>query len=144
MARIWQSYVAVAQALYYVQPMFTAKIIDGFSAAHSLRGYQGDCERLHGHNYRVELAVSSPDLDAVGIVMDFRDLKQILKGVLKSLDHQYLNDLEPFMEINPSAENIARFIHQEVSGHIPPSVFIKEVTVWENDSCCVTYAAQDA
>ncbi len=126
--------------MYYVLPMFTATVMDGFSAAHSLRGYQGDCERLHGHNYRVEVAVTSLQLDATGIVMDFRDLKGILKEVLGGLDHQYLNDLEPFAAINPSAENIARFIYQSVSGRVLPPVMLKEVTVWENDSCRVTYS----
>jgi 6-pyruvoyltetrahydropterin/6-carboxytetrahydropterin synthase len=120
--------------------MFTAKVIEGFSAAHSLRGYQGDCERLHGHNYRVELAVESPHLDAAGIVMDFRDLRGILKNVLKDLDHQYLNDLEPFTAINPSAENIAKYIYHAVFGSIKEPVLLKTVTVWENDSCCVTYS----
>jgi 6-pyruvoyltetrahydropterin/6-carboxytetrahydropterin synthase len=120
--------------------MFTAKAIEGFSAAHRLRGYQGDCERLHGHNYRVEVAVESPQLDDAGIVMDFRDLKQILKKVLAGLDHQYLNDLEPFTSINPSAENIAKYIFHAVAGSMKAAILLKEVTVWENDSCCVTYS----
>lgn len=120
--------------------MFTAKVIEGFSAAHRLRGYQGDCERLHGHNYRVEVAVESPCLDAAGIVMDFRDLKQILKKVLAGFDHQYLNDLEPFTTINPSAECIAKYIFHAVAGSMKTPVLLKEVTVWENDSCCVTYS----
>ena len=120
--------------------MFTAKVMEGFSAAHRLRGYQGDCERLHGHNYRVEVAVESPQLDSAGIIMDFRDLKQILKKVLADLDHQYLNDLDPFTQINPSAENIAKHIDHAVSGAMKTPVSLKEVTVWENDSCCVTYS----
>ena len=73
--------------------MFKAKVIDTFSAAHSLRGYRGDCERLHGHNYRVEVAVASRDLDSMGVVIDFRELKQLVKGVLAGLDHRYLNDI---------------------------------------------------
>ena len=120
--------------------MFTAKVMEGFSAAHRLRGYQGDCERLHGHNYRVEVAVESPQLDSAGIIMDFRDLKQILKKVLADLDHQYLNDIDPFTQINPSAENIAKHIYHAVSGAMKTPVSLKEVTVWENDSCCVTYS----
>jgi 6-pyruvoyltetrahydropterin/6-carboxytetrahydropterin synthase len=120
--------------------MFTAKVMEGFSAAHRLRGYQGDCERLHGHNYRVELVVESPQLDSAGIIMDFRDLKQILKKVLADLDHQYLNDLDPFTQINPSAENIAKYIYHSVSGSMKTPVSLREVTVWENDSCCVTYS----
>lgn len=119
--------------------MFTAKVLAGFSAAHSLRGYRGDCERLHGHNYRVEVQVESPELDATGIVMDFRELKDLLKGVLDALDHQYLNDLKPFQTVNPSAENIARHVFNSLSGAVHPPVRLKEVTVWENDTCCVTY-----
>jgi 6-pyruvoyltetrahydropterin/6-carboxytetrahydropterin synthase len=134
------SCVADPHVLYYVLTMFTAKVMEGFSAAHRLRGYQGDCERLHGHNYRVEVAVESPQLDDAGIIMDFRDLKQILKKVLAGLDHQYLNELEPFTTINPSAENIASYIFHAVSGSIKMPVLLKEVTVWENDSCCVTYS----
>jgi len=126
--------------LYYVLPMFRAKVMDGFSAAHRLREYQGDCERLHGHNYRVEVAVASQQLDSTGIVMDFRDLKQMLKRVLEGLDHQYLNDLEPFARVNPSAENIARHIFNALSQEITSPVILEEVTVWENDSCCVTFS----
>jgi 6-pyruvoyltetrahydropterin/6-carboxytetrahydropterin synthase len=84
--------------------------------------------------------VESSQLDAAGIIMDFRDLKQILKKVLAGLDHQYLNDLEPFTAINPSAENIAEYLFHAVSGSIKTPVLLKEVTVWENDSCCVTYS----
>jgi 6-pyruvoyltetrahydropterin/6-carboxytetrahydropterin synthase len=119
--------------------MFRAKVVQSFSAAHSLRGYQGDCERLHGHNYKVELAVDAPGLDETGIVIDFRDLKGLLKGVLDTLDHAYLNDLEPFRSVNPSAENIARHIYEALSGSMPGEARISEVTVWENDACCVTY-----
>ena len=127
--------------LYYVLLMFTAKVIEGFSAAHSLRGYQGDCERLHGHNYRVEVAVESAMLDACGVVVDFRDLKTHLKKVLDGLDHQYLNEIEPFTTINPSAENIAKYVFHSISGAVEPLVRLKEVTVWENDSSCATYSA---
>lgn len=126
--------------LYYVLHMFTAKVMEGFSAAHSLRGYQGDCERLHGHNYRVEVAVESSKLDTCGIVVDFRDLKQHLKKVLAGLDHQYLNEIEPFTTLNPSAENIAKYVFHSISGAVEPPVRLKEVTVWENDSSCVTYS----
>ena len=126
--------------MYYVLCMFTAKVIESFSAAHSLRGYHGDCERLHGHNYRVEVSVESSKLDPAGIAMDFRDLKEILNTVIEGLDHQHLNDIEPFTLINPSAENIARHIFDSVFSEIKPPLRLKEVTVWENDSCCVSYS----
>lgn len=119
--------------------MFKAKVIDSFSAAHSLRGYQGDCERLHGHNYRVEVVVISDALDAVGIVMDFRDLKQALKGVLKELDHQYLNELPFFAACNPSAENIAAHVFGRLQALVPSPARLHEVAVWENESSCACY-----
>lgn len=119
--------------------MFKAKVIDSFSAAHSLRGYQGDCERLHGHNYRVEVAVVSDALDPVGIVMDFRDLKQALKAILKEMDHQYLNELPCFETRNPSAENIAAHIFGHLRALIPAPARLHEVAVWENDTSCALY-----
>lgn len=119
--------------------MFKAKIMDSFSAAHSLRGYQGDCERLHGHNYRVEVMVASSGVDQIGIVMDFRDLKRMVKDVLSEMDHQFLNDLPMFEEKNPSAEYIAYYIYQTIKQQLPENILIQEVVVWENDSCCAIY-----
>jgi len=119
--------------------MFKAKVIDTFSAAHRLYEYQGDCERLHGHNYRIEAVVRSEDLDPMGIVMDFRELKGLLKGVLSELDHQYLNDLAPFKTENPSAENIARHIFTRLSPLMREPVTLSEITVWENDTSCITF-----
>ncbi len=121
--------------------MFKARVLDTFSAAHRLYEYQGDCERLHGHNYRVEVVVASPSLDAMGIVMDFREIKQLLKKVLARLDHQYLNDLDPFREQNPSAENIARYIYTELAPSLGKPAELHEVIVWENDTSCISYSA---
>jgi 6-pyruvoyltetrahydropterin/6-carboxytetrahydropterin synthase len=126
--------------VYYVGAMFTARVKDSFSAAHRLREYDGDCERLHGHNYKVEIAVQSRHLDAMGIVMDFRELKRLLNEVLAELDHQYLNDLPAFAQVNPSAENIARHIFTSLSGKVNDPVELAEVTVWENDNTCVSYS----
>lgn len=120
--------------------MFKAKIRDSFSAAHSLRGYQGDCERLHGHNYRVEVMVASAELDEVGIVMDFRDLKAALKEVLHEMDHHYLNELGAFENCNPSAEHIARHIYARLKGMLPSGIALSEVAVWENENCCALYS----
>lgn len=118
--------------------MFRARVIHTFSAAHRLREYQGDCERLHGHNYRVEVVVQSPVLDSIGIVMDFRELKAMLKEVLGTLDHQYLNDLEPFRENNPSAEHIAQHILTSLAPLMKKPVELAEVVVWENDTSCIS------
>lgn len=126
--------------LYYVLTMFRAKVLGSFSAAHSLREYRGDCERLHGHNYRVEVSVESDVQNATGLVMDFRDLEGLLKSVLDGLDHHYLNDLDAFATVNPSAENIARYIFDTLRSEVNPPVVLREVTVWENDTCCVTYS----
>jgi len=120
--------------------MFKAKVCDSFSAAHSLRGYRGDCERLHGHNYRVEVTVASATLDPIGIVMDFRDLKASLKSVLKEMDHHYLNDLDLFKTDNPSAEHIARHIYTSLARGLPSGIVLAEVSVWENENCCALYS----
>ncbi len=119
--------------------MFRAKVLGSFSAAHRLREYRGDCERLHGHNYRVEVSVESADLDATGLVMDFRELKDLLRAALERLDHHYLNELDTFSVLNPSAENIARYLFDTLRDMVKPPVVLKDITVWENDTCCVTY-----
>ncbi len=118
--------------------MFKVKVLTTFSAAHHLRGYRGDCERLHGHNYRVEVAVASREPGPTGLVMDFRELKDVLESVVERLDHRLLNELDYFKEKNPSAENIARYIFEAVGKALGSEVSLAEVTVWENDTCCVT------
>lgn len=119
--------------------MFEVKVIDKFSAAHRLVGYEGNCERIHGHNYKVEVCVSSSELNSMGLVIDFRLVKKLLGGILKDMDHQYLNDLDAFKDQNPSAENIARYIYDRFIKDIPPLVKVSAVRVWENDDCCATY-----
>ncbi|MEA2101966.1 MAG: 6-carboxytetrahydropterin synthase QueD [Thermodesulfobacteriota bacterium] len=120
--------------------MYKAKVIDSFSAAHRLVGYKGNCERLHGHNYRVEIIVGSQTLDKMGIVMDFRRLKSLLKKTLDEMDHRFLNDLDAFSEQNPSAENIARHIYHTIAEQIDAPVRLEEVIVWENETSCVSYS----
>lgn len=86
-----------------------------FSAAHALRNYEGKCEKLHGHNFMVEVCVEGEILDPnTGMLLDFKILKNKLKTVLDGLDHCILNDLAPFDQINPSSENIARFIWKQM------------------------------
>lgn len=132
--------VAQLRRLYYESAMFKAKVIGSFAAAHSLRGYQGDCEKLHGHNYRVEVVVAAEELDEIGILIDFREMKRILKIILDELDHCYLNELAAFSIANASAENLARHIYQRFAKELAGSLRMHEVTVWENDGCCVTYS----
>jgi 6-pyruvoyltetrahydropterin/6-carboxytetrahydropterin synthase len=95
--------------------VFEVYVKSHFSAAHSLRGYAGDCARVHGHNWMVEVFVRCTELDELGIGIDFRDIKAALKDVLVGLDHCNLNDLLQFTEQNPTSENIARFLYKELS-----------------------------
>ena len=94
--------------------MYLLKVEERFEAAHSLRGYDGKCARLHGHSWAVEAEVSGDKLNSLGILVDFKDVKRELKAVLDRLDHEFLNEQPPFYEINPTAENIAAFIFNEM------------------------------
>lgn len=119
---------------------FELIVREEFAAAHQLRNYQGDCERLHGHNFKVELTVRAETLDDRGLAMDFKDLKAALRKVLDSLDHTFLNQQEPFTRENPTSENLARFIYHAVKGMMDvPGVQVHQVTVWESDTAAASY-----
>ena len=121
--------------------MFVLKIVTDFASAHSLRDYPGDCSRLHGHNWQVEVMVSSQVLDESGIAIDFREIKRQAKVVVKRLDHQYLNEIKPFDVLNPTAENIAKYLFDEISILInDENVKVKEVLIWETPRSAVTYS----
>jgi 6-pyruvoyltetrahydropterin/6-carboxytetrahydropterin synthase len=122
--------------------MFEVSVDAAFAAAHSLRGYRGKCEDLHGHNYRVRLVVSGRELDKIGLLEDFTVLKRVLRGVVDKLDHKHLNELPPFDQINPSAENLARFIHEETLKQLAGQLgeaSLSSVTVWETETAAATY-----
>ncbi|MGA2113442.1 MAG: 6-carboxytetrahydropterin synthase QueD [Bryobacteraceae bacterium] len=121
--------------------MFEVTIEESFSAGHALRNYHGKCENVHGHNYRCQVNLAGEELDEIGLLVDFVALKKTVHAVLDRLDHQWLNDLPPFDKLNPSAENIARHIHDEVESDLPlPSgVRIQFVKLWETDTCSATY-----
>ena len=116
-----------------------AKIIDSFSAAHSLRNYKGKCEALHGHNWRIEITVGRKKLDKSGMVMDFINLKKMTRGILFKLDHCYLNELSSFKKRNPTSENIAEYIAGELKKKIRLPLSLKEVRVWETDTNCAIW-----
>jgi len=116
--------------------MYNIKVELSFSSAHNLRGYKGKCESLHGHNWKVEAVVTSNTLDKCGMVMDFKILKTALKEILESLDHKYLNDIPYFKKVNPTSENIAKFIYQKIKLRIKK---ISAVTVWESENSAATY-----
>jgi len=111
----------------------------GFSAAHALREYKGKCERLHGHNWHVDLRLAGDRLDAGGMLLDFTDAKRILGEVLEPFDHRHLNEVPPFDRLNPSSENIARVVAEAVADRLPKGVLVASVTAWESDRCAATY-----
>ena len=116
--------------------MYSLKVEGSFSSAHNLRGYKGKCEDLHGHNWRVEIVVKSLGLDNIGMVLDFKFLKKKLNVVLEEMDHKYLNKLVYFKKINPTSENIAKYIYNKLKIRIP---LLSSVTVWENSTSSATY-----
>ncbi len=123
--------------------MFEVTVEDSFAAGHALRGYRGKCENPHGHNYRVRVTLAGEELDHIGLLYDFKDLKAAMGEVIDRLDHQFLNDLEPFKQMNPSAENLARYFYQETNAQLHKAtngrVQVKDVTVWETDTTTARY-----
>ena len=110
-----------------------------FSAAHNLRAYQGKCERLHGHNWRVELRLEGDRLNDEGMLLDFVEAKRLLAQALEPFDHVHLNEVPPFDRLNPSSENLARVIAESAAARLPANVRVASVTVWESDRCSATY-----
>jgi len=110
-----------------------------FAAAHFLREYRGKCERIHGHNWKVAVALRSPELDETGMVIDFHDAREIVSQVLGRLDHSFLNELEEFAEVNPTTENLARIIYREVAARLDGGVEVARVTCWESQGCSASY-----
>jgi 6-pyruvoyltetrahydropterin/6-carboxytetrahydropterin synthase len=123
--------------------MFEVSVEDTFAAGHALRGYRGKCENPHGHNYKVQITLAGEQLDNIGLLYDFKDLKAAMGEVVDRLDHQYLNDLVPFKELNPSAENMARYFYQECTAKLEAAtggrVRVKQVKIWETDTTTATY-----
>jgi 6-pyruvoyltetrahydropterin/6-carboxytetrahydropterin synthase len=124
--------------------MYEISVDTTFAAAHNLRDYYGKCEDLHGHNYKVRVIVEGPELDSTGLLYDFVHLKKVIDGIIRSLDHKYLNELVPFDTLNPSAENIARHIYDETAKQLLKSsnaARVSGVTIWETDTSAATYRA---
>jgi 6-pyruvoyltetrahydropterin/6-carboxytetrahydropterin synthase len=123
--------------------MFEVTVEAGFSSGHYLRNYQGKCENPHGHNYRVLVTLVGAELDETGLLLDFKLLKNLLRPVVDYLDHQMINDLAPFTELNPSAENLARYFYQRTSvqlGELTAGrVRMKDCTVFETDTSLARY-----
>ncbi len=121
--------------------MFEITIEETFAAGHALRNYHGKCENVHGHNYRCQVMVEGAELDDIGLLVDFVELKKVVHSVLDRMDHQWLNDFPPFDKLNPSAENMARYIYDEVSGGLKPRPGVKVgwVKLWETDTASAVY-----
>ena len=123
--------------------MFEVSVEDTFAAGHALRGYRGKCENPHGHNYKVQITLHGERLDNIGLLFDFKDLKLAMNEIIDRLDHKFINDLEPFTELNPSAENMAKYFYEEIRGLLKERtderVKIKLVKVWETDTTTATY-----
>jgi 6-pyruvoyltetrahydropterin/6-carboxytetrahydropterin synthase len=122
--------------------MFQVSVEETFSAGHALRGYKGKCENVHGHNYRVRVTLEGPQLDAIGLLVDFTHMKQVIREIMGRLDHQFMNDLEPFRTVNPSAENVAKYFYDEVSlklKGLPPGARVTDVILWETDTSRAQY-----
>lgn len=112
-----------------------------FAAAHAIRGHTRGCENLHGHNYRVRVHVAAEELDELGMVLDFADLKEVVQEVLGPFDHRVINDIPPFDRRNTTAELLAEFVYQEVGRRLAATerVRVARVEVWENETACAVY-----
>lgn len=123
--------------------MFEVTVEDSFAAGHYLRNYKGKCENPHGHNYKVRVTLVGEELDKAGLLIDFKDLREVMRKVIDRLDHQMINDLEPFTILNPSAENLAKYFYQQTNSKLLSDtkgrVQVKDVTVWETDETTATY-----
>ena len=120
--------------------MYELKIVSQFAAAHQLREYRGGCENLHGHNWKIEVFVKGEKLGPDGLLIDFRLIKTATQKVLNDLDHAFLNELDHFTEINPSSENIARYIYEFLDRELTGGqVRVSRVCAWESDTACASY-----
>jgi 6-pyruvoyltetrahydropterin/6-carboxytetrahydropterin synthase len=121
--------------------MFEIAVEQGFASAHALRNYKGRCENIHGHNWKVQVVIEGEKLDPTGMLVDFIDVKHLMADIIDVIDHQFLNEIPPFDEVNPSAENIAEYFYQKMNAGLdsPVPVRIREVKVWETDIQSATY-----
>lgn len=125
--------------------IYTLKVLTEFASAHTLREYPGACARMHGHNWKLEVEVKARALDNIGMGVDFKVIKTAARDIGDRLDHRYLNEVEPFTEINPTAENIAAYFYRELVTVLNNDrIQVSSVTLWETDRACVRYAEEAA
>ena len=124
-------------------PHYQLKILCEFAAAHTLNGYPGACSRMHGHNWKVEVEVQASKLDDIGMAIDFKTIRDAAREIADKLDHCYLNDLAPFKEINPTAENISAYFYRQLQTRLDSQdVQVEAVTLWETDRACVRFSEE--
>jgi 6-pyruvoyltetrahydropterin/6-carboxytetrahydropterin synthase len=122
--------------------MFQVSVEETFSAGHALRGYRGKCENPHGHNYRVRVTLEGPQLDSIGLLCDFTQLKHVMREIISGLDHQFMNDLDAFRTVNPSAENMAKYFYDQITQNLkdlPAGARVTDTIVWETDTTSAQY-----
>ena len=124
--------------------MFELTIHVNFEAAHYINNYSGKCQRLHGHNSKVEVNIYGNKLDELGMLIDFRDLKTTVNKIMDKLDHYCLNDIEPFCKINPTAENIAKYIYEQLieTRQFEQDVKMRSVRIWESPNSAAAYSQE--
>lgn len=123
---------------------YLLKVLVEFCAAHALRGYVGDCARLHGHNWKIEAEIKTSGVNDIGIAIDFKDIKRALKEIADTLDHRYLNEIPPFDTINPTAENVAAWFYQQLKPQITGNTAkLIAISLWETERSSVRYSEDD-
>jgi 6-pyruvoyltetrahydropterin/6-carboxytetrahydropterin synthase len=124
--------------------MYELKVVTRFAAAHQLAMVGSKCENLHGHNWKIEVFLVGDQLNDAGVLMDFGDIKALLRDIIGRLDHRFLNELPIFAGRQPSSERIAAFVAEELQKAIgAPGVRVSRVSAWESDDACATYLPQD-
>lgn len=118
---------------------YSIKVESYFSAAHRLREYQGKCESLHGHNWRVEVCIASDKLGKAGMLIDFKKAKATLNKILEVLDHKQINNIDYFKKHNPTSELVAEYIYNKYKDKIKSPLMLQYVAVWETQNSCATY-----
>jgi len=121
--------------------MYELRVITQFAAAHQLRMVRGECEKLHGHNWRIEVSLTGDKLNDAGLLLDFREVKDATDGILEELDHSFLNELPQFKDQSPSSENIAVYVFERLSSKLNNNrIRVSKVTAWESDSAGASYS----
>ena len=122
--------------------MYELKVITQFAAAHQLRDFRGKCERLHGHNWRIEVILTGEKLNNAGLLIDFEEVKVATDGILEVFDHSFLNELPQFKDQNPSSENIAAYLFEQLSSRLNNNqIKVAKVIAWESDFASASYSS---